>query len=59
LVRSRFPNKKIADCLSSLDDLLTAEVQKLDALKKYKKGLLQQLFPVKAKLCHGCASLSF
>ncbi|MEG6437945.1 restriction endonuclease subunit S [Enterobacter bugandensis] len=36
--------KKIADCLSSLDDLLTAEVQKLDALKKYKKGLLQQLF---------------
>ncbi len=37
--------KKIADCLSSLDDLLTAEVQKLDALKKYKKGLLQQLFP--------------
>ncbi len=37
--------KKIADCLSSLDNLLTAEVQKLDALKKYKKGLLQQLFP--------------
>ncbi|UJR63152.1 restriction endonuclease subunit S [Dickeya zeae] len=37
--------QKIADCLSSLDDLLTAEVQKLDALKKYKKGLLQQVFP--------------
>lgn len=37
--------QKIADCLSSLDDLLTAEVQKLDALKKYKKGLMQQLFP--------------
>lgn len=37
--------KKIADCLSSLDDLLTVEVQKLDALKKYKKGLLQQFFP--------------
>lgn len=37
--------QKIADCLSSLDDLLTAEVQKLDALKKYKKSLLQQLFP--------------
>ncbi|MFK3881275.1 restriction endonuclease subunit S [Pantoea agglomerans] len=37
--------KKIADCLSSLDNLLTAEVQKVDALKKYKKGLLQQLFP--------------
>ncbi|AXO38962.1 TPA: restriction endonuclease subunit S [Serratia marcescens] len=37
--------KKIADCLSSLDDLLTAEVQKLDTLKKYKQGLMQQLFP--------------
>ncbi|EMD0835232.1 restriction endonuclease subunit S [Klebsiella pneumoniae] len=37
--------QKIADCLSSLDNLLTAEIQKLHALKKYKKGLLQQLFP--------------
>ncbi|WP_223145683.1 restriction endonuclease subunit S [Citrobacter sp. C5_2] len=37
--------EKIADCLSSLDDLLTAEAQKLDALKKYKKGVLQQIFP--------------
>ncbi|HBR1789579.1 TPA: restriction endonuclease subunit S [Klebsiella pneumoniae] len=37
--------KKIADCLSSLDNLLTAEVQKLDTLKKYKQGLMQQLFP--------------
>ncbi|MGJ3446854.1 restriction endonuclease subunit S [Klebsiella michiganensis] len=37
--------QKIADCLSSMDNLLTAEIQKLAALKKYKKGLLQQLFP--------------
>jgi len=37
--------QKIADCLSSLDDLITAEAQKLDALKKYKQGLMQQLFP--------------
>lgn len=37
--------KKIAECLSSLDILLTAEFLKLDALKKYKKGLMQQLFP--------------
>ncbi|SHG87423.1 restriction endonuclease subunit S [Enterobacter asburiae] len=37
--------QKIADCLSSLDALITAEVQKLDALKKYKKGLMQKLFP--------------
>ncbi|ENO9309049.1 restriction endonuclease subunit S [Klebsiella pneumoniae] len=37
--------EKIADCLSSLDELLTTEIQKLDELKKYKKGLLQQIFP--------------
>ncbi len=36
---------KIADCLSSLDDLIAAETQKLDALKTHKKGLMQQLFP--------------
>ena len=37
--------KKIADCLSSLDELIVAETQKLDALKTHKKGLMQQLFP--------------
>ncbi|NCN03999.1 MAG: restriction endonuclease subunit S [Spirochaetales bacterium] len=37
--------QKVADCLSSLDDLLTAHTKKLDTLKTYKKGLLQQLFP--------------
>lgn len=36
---------KIADCLSSLDELIGAESQKLDALKTHKKGLMQQLFP--------------
>jgi len=36
----------IADCLSSLDDLITAQTQKLAALKTHKKGLMQQLFPV-------------
>ena len=36
---------KIADCLSSLDELITAEAQKLDTLKAYKKGLMQGLFP--------------
>jgi type I restriction enzyme S subunit len=35
----------IAACLSSLDDLLAAERQKLDALKAHKQGLMQQLFP--------------
>jgi restriction endonuclease S subunit len=37
--------QKIAACLSSLDDLITAERQKLDVLKEHKKGLLQNLFP--------------
>ena len=37
--------QKIADCLSSLDVLITAQADKLDALKIHKKGLMQQLFP--------------
>jgi type I restriction enzyme, S subunit len=36
---------RIASCLSSLDDLIGGESQKLDALKAHKKGLMQQLFP--------------
>ena len=37
--------QRIASCLSSLDALITAETQKLEVLKAYKKGLMQQLFP--------------
>lgn len=37
--------QKIAECLSTLDELIGAERQKLDALKAHKKGLMQQLFP--------------
>ena len=37
--------QKIAECLSTLDELIGAESQKLDALKTHKKGLMQQLFP--------------
>jgi type I restriction enzyme S subunit len=36
---------RIAACLSSLDTLITAEAQKLDALERHKRGLMQQLFP--------------
>ncbi len=43
--KSLAEQQKIADCLSSLDELITAETQKLDALKTHKKGLMQQLFP--------------
>lgn len=49
----QFPQKaeqqKIADCLSSLDDLITAEDKKLEALKAHKKGLMQKLFPAEGK----------
>lgn len=38
--------RKIAECLTSLDDLITVQTQKLIALKTHKKGLMQQLFPV-------------
>ena len=37
--------QRIADCLTSLDDLIAAEIRKLDTLKTHKKGLMQQLFP--------------
>ena len=37
--------QKIADCLSSLDELIVAQARKVDALKTHKKGLMQQLFP--------------
>jgi type I restriction enzyme S subunit len=37
--------KKIADCLSSVDELMAAQAQKVEALKTHKKGLMQQLFP--------------
>ncbi len=37
--------QKIANCLSSLDSLIEAQNKKVEALKKHKKGLMQQLFP--------------
>lgn len=37
--------QKIAECLSTLDELIEAESRKLNALKDHKKGLMQQLFP--------------
>lgn len=37
--------QKIADCLTSLDELIAAQRRKVEALKAHKKGLMQQLFP--------------
>ncbi len=42
--------QKIAGCLTSLDELIAAHGQKLDALKTYKKGLMQQLFPLEGEI---------
>jgi type I restriction enzyme S subunit len=41
--------QKIAYCLGSLDDLINAVKDKVEALKEYKKGLMQQLFPAEGK----------
>lgn len=36
--------RRIAACLSALDEMLAATNEKLEQLKAYKKGLMQQLF---------------
>ena len=41
--------KKIVDCFSSLDDLINAVADKIETLKEYKQGLMQQLFPAEGK----------
>lgn len=46
----QFPEQqKIADCLSSLDELISAHIQKHEALQSYKKGLMQNLFPAEGE----------
>ena len=45
LSKNKHEQQKIASCLSSLDEVITAESQKLDLLKDHKKGLMQNLFP--------------
>jgi type I restriction enzyme S subunit len=49
-MKIKFPERKeeqekIANTLSSIDDLISAQNQKLETLKLHKKGLLQGLFP--------------
>lgn len=41
--------QKIAECLSSLDDLINSVADKIEALKDHKKGLMQKLFPAKGQ----------
>jgi len=37
--------QKIADLLSSVDDLISAQSDKIESLKQHKNGLVQGLFP--------------
>lgn len=37
--------QEIADCLSSIDEVISAQARKVDALRTHKKGLMQELFP--------------
>ena len=37
--------QKIADCLTSVDELIAVQAREVNALKTHKKGLMQQLFP--------------
>ena len=41
--------KKIADCLFEMDNLISAQAQKVEALKEKKKGMMQELFPQKGE----------
>ncbi|WP_416438227.1 restriction endonuclease subunit S [Phnomibacter sp. MR] len=45
VVNNKTEQQKIASCLSSLDEVITAHSQQLALLKEHKKGLLQNLFP--------------
>jgi type I restriction enzyme S subunit len=45
LLPSFAEQKKIAECMSSVDALMAAQARKVDALKAHKNGLMQQLFP--------------
>lgn len=47
LIPSIKEQQKIADCLSSVDEQITSQTQKLQTLKEHKKALMQQLFPSK------------
>lgn len=37
--------RKIVDCLASVDGVIRAQAHKVEALKAHKRGLMQQLFP--------------
>lgn len=52
-LKFKFPTlaeqQKITDCLSTMDNLISAQSNKVDALKEKKKGMMQQMFPQKGE----------
>jgi type I restriction enzyme S subunit len=50
---SKLEQQKIAQCLSSLDEVIAAGGERLAALGDYKKGLMQQLFPRPERIENG------
>jgi len=44
-IPSKDEQQKIASCLSACDELITAQMAKIEQLKLHKKGLMQGLFP--------------
>ncbi|MBK7764448.1 MAG: restriction endonuclease subunit S [Bacteroidetes bacterium] len=45
LVPKTKEQEKIAECLSSLNELIISQTEKIEQLQKHKKGLMQGLFP--------------
>ena len=45
----KIPNQneqqKTSSCLSAVDELITAQTEKIEQLQQHKKGLMQGLFP--------------
>lgn len=41
--------QKVADCLSSLDELIAIQARKVDMLKAHKNGLMHRLFPCESE----------
>lgn len=41
--------KKIAECLSCIDHLITSQIEKVKNLRSYKQSLMQHIFPVEGE----------
>ena len=53
-LKFKFPTlaeqQKITDCLSTMDNLISAQGKKVDTLKEKKRGMMQQMFPQKGEI---------